>query len=192
MGHQELHLIGKNTPIAQDEILPEVGDIGSVQQGHVGLLGCTAALAMVAGPAGRHNIHPDINAILRKRDDVLARQAFFGVLLTTISAYVPIARKQLAVSQTWLQIERIDVRHTLGTDDAVDRDDGLLARSRVVATVKNGDFSARLPAHLPSRIVNDGLFERDPGLGQSLGRQLQDLQHTPPETTYQYVGINCF
>jgi hypothetical protein len=28
--------------------------------------------------------------------------------------------------------------------------------------------------------MGDGLFERNPGLGQPLGRQLQDLQHSPP------------
>ena len=99
MGHQKLHLIGQNAPIAQDEILPQAWNIRRVHQGHIGLFRCTAALAMVAGTASGDNIHPDVNAILCKRDDVLARQAFFGVLLATISAGIPIAREQFGVRQ---------------------------------------------------------------------------------------------
>jgi hypothetical protein len=40
------------------------------------------------------------------------------------------------------------------------------------------DLRADLPAHLIGGIVQHGLLERNPGLRQSLGGQLQDLQRT--------------
>lgn len=51
MRHQELHLVGQDAAVAQDEVFPQAGHVGGIQQGHVGLLRRAAALAMVAGPA---------------------------------------------------------------------------------------------------------------------------------------------
>lgn len=51
MRHEELHLVGQDAPVAQDEVFPEAGDVGRVEQRHTGLLGGTTALAVVAGAA---------------------------------------------------------------------------------------------------------------------------------------------
>ena len=51
VGHQKIHLIGQDASVAQDEILPQAGHVGGVEQRHVGLLGCARTLAVVAGAA---------------------------------------------------------------------------------------------------------------------------------------------
>ena len=45
-----------------------------------------------------------------------------------------------------------------------------------------GHLAARLPAHLVGGVVGDRLLQRDPRLGQPLGREFQDL-HTQLLTT---------
>lgn len=51
VGHQELHLIGQDAPVTQDEVLPQTRHIGRIQQRHVCLLWSAGALAVVAGAA---------------------------------------------------------------------------------------------------------------------------------------------
>src|SRR5256885_8077486 len=64
---------------------------------------------------------------------------------------------------------------------SVDVDDRLAARDGIVTTAETGDLSAGLPAHIVRRVMQRRLLQRDPGLGQPLGRQLQDLHDTPPD-----------
>jgi hypothetical protein len=167
--HQELHLVRQNAAVAQNEVFPQAGHIRRVQQRHVGLLGRAAAFAVVAGATGGHHIHPGINAILRKRNDVLTRQVFFVKVITAVGAEIAVAREQLAIGKPWLHIKRADIGHALGADDAVDRDDGLLAREDVMATVKRDNARPHLPAHFIGRVMQHGLFKADPRLWQSLG-----------------------
>lgn len=51
MRHQKLHLIRQDAPVAQDEVFPQAGHVGGVEQGHAGLLRGAVALAVVAGLA---------------------------------------------------------------------------------------------------------------------------------------------
>jgi hypothetical protein len=74
----------------------------------------------------------------------------------------------------------IDGWHASGANDAVDRNDGLLTGDGVVTTPKNSDFTPRLPTNFVGSVVNHSLFQRDPRLGQALGREFQNLQSTPP------------
>jgi hypothetical protein len=48
------------------------------------------------------------------------------------------------------------------------------------AAAEHGDLRPDLPAHLVGGVVQHGLLQRNPRLGQSLGGQLQDLQNAPP------------
>ena len=66
MRHQKLHLIGQDTAVAQDEVFPQAGHVGGVEQRHMGLLGRAAALAVVAGAAGGDDVHPVVAAVLRE------------------------------------------------------------------------------------------------------------------------------
>jgi hypothetical protein len=141
--HQEFHLIGQDAAVAQDEVLPQAGHIGRIQQRHVGLLGrAAAALAVVAGPAGGDHVHPVVLPVLRKRDDVFAREVFFVEMAAAVGADIAVAGEQLAVGQAGLEVKRVDVGHALGADDAVDRDHRLLARDGVVAAVEHRHLAA--------------------------------------------------
>jgi hypothetical protein len=159
MRHQKLHLIGKNTPIAQYEVFPQTGHVRRIQQGHMRLLGRTAAFAMVAGTACGNHVHPVIDTVLRERNNVFARQAFFMKVFAAISTNITIAGKQLAIGQAGLQVEWIDIRDTLGADDAVDRNNGLLAGYGIVPAMEHRDFATRFPSHLAGSVMNYGLLD---------------------------------
>ena len=148
MCHQKLHLICQYATVAQNEIFPQAGYVRRVEQRHVGLLWRAAAFAVITGAAGRNNVHPGVDAFLRKRDDVLSGQIFFMKMRATVGTHIAITSEQFDVGQPWLQIKRVDVGHTLGADDAIDIDYGLVARDGVVAAMKGGHLRAHLPTHL--------------------------------------------
>ena len=95
--HQKLHLIGQYAAITQNKVFPQAWHVRRVQQRHVGLFRGSAALSMVAGAACSHHVHPGVDAFLRKRHDVLARQIFFVEVLPAIGAQIAVTGKQLAV-----------------------------------------------------------------------------------------------
>ena len=169
MGHQKLHLIGQNPPIAQDKVFPQTGHIGRVQQRHAGLLGRAVAFAVIAAATRGDHVHPGVHAFLRKRHDVLARE--FGLVKgrAAVSADIAVAGEQFVIGQAGAQVKRVDLGHAPRANDAVDADDGLPARDRVVATVKHRDFTPGLPTHLFGGVIHDRLLQTDPRLGQSLG-----------------------
>lgn len=182
MGDQKLHLVRQNPPVAQDEVFPEAGYIGRVEQGHARLFRRAGALAVVAGTAGSHQIHPVMAAACGDGHDVFAREVVFVEDPAAVGTDAAVACEQLAVGQARLQAVRIDGGRTARADDAVDVDDRLAARDGIVATAETGDFPAGLPAHIVRRVMQRRLLQRNPGLGQPLGRQLQDLHDTPPLT----------
>jgi len=103
----------------------------------MGLLRGAAALAMVTRATRGDDIHPVVDSLLGKRDNVFTRQVFFMKMVTTVSADIAVTRKQLGVGQSGLEAERIDVGDALGPDDAVHDDDRLLAGHCVVTAVKH-------------------------------------------------------
>ena len=132
------------------------------------LLGRAVAFAVVAGSAGGDHVHPAVLTLLRERDDVLAGQGLLVKVIAAVGAEVAVARKQLAVGQAWLQVEGVDAGHALGADDAVDRDDRLLACDGVGAAMENCNLAARFPANIAGCVVNHRLFKRNPRLWEPL------------------------
>ena len=111
---------------------------------------------------------------------MFAGQVFLLKMAATVSTEVAITRKQFAIGQPRSHLEWIDAWHPPRTDNAIDADDGLFAGNGVVTTAKDRDLAARLPAHLPRRVMGHGLLQRNPRLWQTLRRQLQDFQNAPP------------
>lgn len=148
MCDQKLHLVSQYASVAQNEIFPQTGYIRCVQQWHVGLLGRAMTFAVVAGLARGNHVHPGIHTFLRKRNDVLTRQVLVGETVSTIGAHAAVAVKQFAVGQTGAEIKRIDVWYAAGANNAVDPDNGLQTRHRIMSAVEDGNFPPRLPAHL--------------------------------------------
>ena len=180
MGHQIFHLVGQDATVAQNEVFPQGGHIRGVQEGHARLLGCAVALAVVAAAASGDHVHPDVLPLLAKRHDMLAREVAFVEGVAAVGAQVAVAGKQLAVGEPGAQLEGVDVGDALRPDDAVDMDDRLLPGTGIVSAPKHGHGQACLPAHLIGGVVDHSLLQRNPGLRQSLTRQLQDLQDQPP------------
>ena len=158
MGHQELHLVGKDAPIAQNEILPQAGHIGGVQQRHVRLLGCATALSMVATFASGDHIHPVVLSVLRKWGDVLTGELAVFKQLAAVGAQFAVAGKQLGVGQGRRLGKRVDAWHTFGANDAADGNGRLHTSLGVVATVKYRHLAANFPAHFVSGVMQHRLF----------------------------------
>jgi len=175
MGHQELHLVRQNTAIAQNKVFPEARHIGCEQQGHAGLLGSAAAFAVIAGATGRYHVHPVVYAILGKRNNVFTGKVCLMETATTISTNIAVTRKQFGIGEAGTQVKGIDIGNAPRADDAVYANNGLQARVRIVTTAKHGNLGTSLPTHLARGVMNNRLFQRYPGLGQSLTRQLQDF-----------------
>jgi len=169
MRHQKLHLIRQDPAVAQYEVFPQAGHVRRVQQRHTSLLGCSTAFAVVAGTARGDDVHPGVNALLRKRHDVFAGQVFFMEVLAAIGAYIAVAHEKFAIGQAGFKLKRIDLGHALGANDAVDVDDGLVAGDGVVAAVKRCNARTHLPAHFFRGVVQHGFFQTDPRLRQPLG-----------------------
>ena len=120
--------------------------------------------------------------LLGKGHDVFAGELALGEMVAAIGADVAVAGEELGVGQARAQVKGVDIGHALGADDAVDRDDGLCTRDGVVPAMEHRDLLAHFPADLVSGIVQHRLFERNPGLGQTLRRQLENL-HTRLQST---------
>jgi len=101
MRHQKFHLVGEYAAIPQNKVFPQTGHIRRVKQGHIGLLGRTAALSMVAASTGGNHIHPGIDTFLREGNDVFSGKFLLMKTVATISAHIAIPNKQLAVGQAW-------------------------------------------------------------------------------------------
>lgn len=145
------------------------------------LLGRAVAFAVVTGPAGCDHIHPVVHAVLGEGNDVLARQVRLMEVAAAVGTYIAVAREQLAVSQARAQVKWVDIGHATGADDAVNADYRLQAGHGIVAATKDGYLAAGLPAYLACCVIDDRLFEGNPGLRKPLGRQLQYFQAIPPD-----------
>ena len=107
----------------------------------------------------RHHIHPAVKAVLRKGNDMFARQAFFVNVFAAVGADIAVAGEQLVIRQTRAKRKGIDTGYATRANDAVDDDDGLFTGQRVVATAKNCHLGPHFPAHFLRRIMNHGLFK---------------------------------
>ena len=85
-------------------------------------------------------------------------------MVAAVSADVAVAAEKLVVGQTRFQIKRVDVGHAFRADDAVDRDDRLLARDGIGAAVKHRHLAARFPAYFVGRVMENRFFQRYPRL----------------------------
>jgi hypothetical protein len=140
--HQELHLVRQDAAVAQDEVFPQAGHVRRVQQRHVRLLGRAAALAVVAGAAGRHHVHPVVLAVLGERDDVLAGELVLVEVAAAVGADVAVAREQLAVGEPGLESNGLMFGTPLVPMMLLTVMMRLLAGDGVVAATEHGDLRA--------------------------------------------------
>src|SRR5262245_45788524 len=125
---QELHLVGEDAAVGEDQVFGLVRHVRRVEQLDAGFLGHAVALLAVALPAGRDDVHPGVAAAARRRPDVVARQAEEVVLAAAVRAHVAVAAEQLAVVQ-----RRHLVEAARGQRLALDGDDGMRGDARAFA-----------------------------------------------------------
>ena len=97
MGAQEFHLVGKNLPVREDEILSPIRNVRGINQFHSCFLGGPVSLEALTVPAGCHHVHPDVLAASRRRSDVITGQFEIPEGTTTVGTDVPIAPEKLPV-----------------------------------------------------------------------------------------------
>ena len=97
MGHQKLHLIGQYPTVSKNKVFPQTGDIRRVKQGHMGLFWCAVAFSVVARLACGYDVHPRIDALLGKWNDVLTRQIGFMEMVAAVSTYIAVADEQFPI-----------------------------------------------------------------------------------------------
>src|SRR5258706_1969255 len=92
---QEVHLVGEDAAVGENQVLGLVRDVGRVEKFHAGLLRQAVALAAVAMAAGRDHVHPGVAPAARERLDVVARQAEIAELAAAVAAHVAVAAGEL-------------------------------------------------------------------------------------------------
>ena len=97
MRHQKLHLIRQYPTISKNKVFPQTRDVRRVKQRHMGLFWCPVAFSVVARSACCHDIHPRIDALLRKWNDVFTRQIGFMEMVAAVSTYIAVADEQFSI-----------------------------------------------------------------------------------------------
>jgi len=102
---QELHLVGEDLAIREDQVLGLVRHVRRVDELQPGLFRQAVALDAVARAARRDHVHPGVGTAARHRPDVVARQSQVAESPCAIGADVAVAAEQLAVVEggTWLK-----------------------------------------------------------------------------------------
>ena len=108
MGHQKLHLIGQNAPIAQNHVFPQRWHVRRVDQRHARFVRLLIALALIATVAGRNAIHPRIFAPARERHDVFALNVIGAHQIAAIGANIAISRKKFMIGERGDNVKWID------------------------------------------------------------------------------------
>src|SRR5687767_3799569 len=172
---EELHLVGEDPAVGEDQVLRLVRHIRRVQQLDARLLRQAIALLAVALAAGRHHVHPGVAPAARQRPDVVARQAEEAVLATAVGAHVAVAAEQLAV------VERRHLVKALGRQClALDGDDGMRRDARAQAgtarnpAVEGEGFLAHGPRDQVLRVIEAGLLPADPAVGHTVVIERED------------------
>jgi hypothetical protein len=86
-------------------------------------------------------------------------------MLAAVGADIAVAREQLAVGQARAQREGVDARHARVPMMLLTAICDCSPVSALCPPRKTA-MRARFPAHLAGGVVDDGLLQRDPGLGQ--------------------------
>src|SRR5687767_1336034 len=93
---QELHLVGEDAAIGEDEELRAVRNVRGVEQLHVRLFRRAAALPLVAGAARRDHVHPRVAPAARHGQDVVAGQPVVREVAAAEGAHEAVAVEELA------------------------------------------------------------------------------------------------
>ena len=162
---QIFHLVGEDSPVAQDEVLVPVGHVRDVEQRHVRLLGRAVALARVAAATRGHRVHPRVASAARRRNDVVARQVAVHEPAAAIGAHLPVAREQHRVREP-RRVRQRPSRAALDREDRLGREPRTRAVALPSAAELANDRAERPRDHL-LRVVRDRFLQLHPRLGQA-------------------------
>src|SRR5712691_3491555 len=172
---QELHLVGENAAVGEDQVLGLVRNVRRVEQLQAGLLRQAVALVPVAVPAGGDDVHPGVASAARQRRDVVARQPEVAELAAAVRAHVPVAPEQLAVVQRRHVVEAFRCqRLALDGDDGVGGDARALAGQPADAAVISEGLVAQRPRDQVLRVVEARLLPADPAVRHAVAVERED------------------
>ena len=162
---KKVHLVCQDAAVGQDQILGFVGYIGGEQQLHAGLLWRAATLALVAGAAGGHHVHPDVLAALGNRVHMIPGQTAAGKAIATIGADMAVPLEQFAIGEGRYLVQRAATQGLAADgDDAVSTDGGALAGDAVDAAVEGETVVADAPGHHVPSIIEACMLPVHPAM----------------------------
>src|SRR5258706_13218585 len=104
---QELHLVGEDAAVGEDQELGAVGNVGRVDELHVRLFGGAAAFLLIARAAGRDDVHPMVPSAARHGQDVIAGEPEGREVAAAEGADETVAVEKLAVVQWRYLVESL-------------------------------------------------------------------------------------
>ncbi len=175
LGDQELHLIGENAPITEQQILGPGRGEGHREQRHARLVGGAVVLAAIATAAGGHHIGPDIPAPARDGNDMVTGEFADGKMFATVHAEMMIAMKQCLIGQ-----RRGSNFALMATADGDDRMNVELREGTTAAAdaaVGGKERIPQCPGNITPDIMGRGFFPGFPGHGTTTDVKAQHEVH---------------
>jgi len=96
---EEVHLIGQDVPIAEDQVLGLIRNMRRIEELHARLLRSATGLALVTRATGGDDVHPDIATTLDHGYDVVAGQSLAGEGMAAVATSVAVALEEFAVRE---------------------------------------------------------------------------------------------
>ncbi len=163
LSQQELHLIGENAAIAEQQILRPGRRKRYRQQGHLRFVRSAVVLATVTTAAGGHHIGPDIPALARNGNDVVTGQFADRKVLATVHAEMMIAVKQGLIGQGGRpDLAKMATAHG---NDRMNVELGMNATAPAYSTVGSEKRTPESPGNITPDIMGGGFFPGFPGHG---------------------------
>src|SRR5258708_5350531 len=172
---QELHLVGEDAAIGEDQELGAVRNVGRVDELHVRLFGSAAAFLLVARAAGRDDVHPMARPAARHREDVVAGEPEGREVAAAECADETVAVEKLAVVQWRYLVETLDrERLAANRDDRIGGGARAFPRAVAMPAVDRERFAPCFPSYTFLGVIPNSLLPGDPSVGNAVLVERQD------------------
>lgn len=188
------HLVSKDAPSLEIDILGMVGCEGDGQQLHARFLGQVSRLAIVTAPAGGDHIVPGVCPALTDGTNMVPGQLGTQEPFPAVETYVTISLEECAVAQE-RDIPGREVFTDLSNrgDDGMDDQNALAAREGADAAMQPEEWVAAGVEYLFEVVEMGGLLIIEPFQRQAAGRgpqhMLREWIHDPPDHCIHMLSL---
>ena len=179
---QELHLVGQDLAVTQDERFIPVRHVRHVVQSHPSGFRRAISLAVVARLARGHEVGPGVGATFRARHDVLHVELVVAETLRAVRADVAVAGQQHVLRERRDMIEAADHEvPALDRDDRAGADRRLLTGRTLRAASKHELVRTNGPRDQVGRVVMRSVAHVDPPVRSASDVERENVRtHSAP------------